>query len=777
MHEHLYDIYPIVRVMLRHIEIKKRWRSLGEDFWPNDFPAGKKTVIYGHNGSGKSTFSELLLQLSEGASPTEITWEDSQNHKVNILARGSLPSIGMSVYTNKWVRKNLAEFLDGETASSIVTLGSEAISSKEEEKFLEEEIKRIENEIDDANKKVESDKQAIEKIVRDVQSKIVAQLKVFKPDYYTNHRYKSPKIKLLLQEYSTKKPNDDEYAESIKRLGEGPLPPLKFIVERSESLTKSLVNLSSLLEKTPTRIAIEELELKPAAQSWVEQGLYLHEESERCYFCDGELTDNRREELARHFDESWLRIRSEATTLLTEVLREKSNLETWFQAVPPNPKIATHLQSKYQDAWQILKADVDKRLTTIDAVIAVLQSKANDPSCTPGEPEWLSLSAVFSIGSLNKLIDEHNDQAQRHTEIADSHAKIILDYILGSSHEDFLQLEDSSKIINNFLDDQNEKLEEKKSRLEVVRQEKFSTKVMADTLTEDLSRVYGKNHLSVQVSDDGKSYLCRRGNQPGKDLSEGEKTTLSLLYFLRSLEDLEQYSDVEKSQRIVVIDDPSSSLDREALYATHQWLVDTLKDYGQYIILTHDFNLLRLFTKSQNNAWGKSVKAISEGKTQEINFPKVTFLELFATNNEGTRNSKLLKMTDVLRKTPSEYAYLFRMVMVGLEDSADHERLFLLPNATRRILEVFASYSCPHLPNFQQALNEMVRETENGVYRDVYDFCNQYSHGEGYEMVNVLDAHMVHRQIGRCMSFLKAVDPVHFERMCQLTGTNSARVN
>lgn len=763
--------------MLRHIEIKKRWRSLGKDFWPNDLPAGKKTVIYGHNGSGKSTFSELLLHLSEGASPTEITWEDSQNNKVNILARGSLPSIGMSVYTNKWVRKNLAEFLDGETASSIVTLGNEAISSKEEKKSLEEEIKRIGINIDDAKKKAKSDEQKIEKIIRDVQSKIVAQLKFYKPDYYTNHRYKAPKIKLLLREYSSKKPSDDEYTESIKRLGEGPLPPLKSISERSESLTKSLANLSSLLEKTPTRIAIEELELKSEAQSWVEQGLYLHKESERCYFCDGELSDNRREELARHFDESWLRIRNEAETLRTEVLREKSNLETWFQAVPPNPQIASHLQPEYQAAWQIFKADVDKRLTTIDAVIAALESKAKDPSYTPGEPEWLSLSTVLSIGSLNKLIDEHNDQAQRHTEIADSHAKNILDYILSLSHEDFLQLEDSSKILNTFIDKQEKNLKEKEIRLEAVRQEKFSTKVMADTLTDDLSRVYGKNHLSVQVSDDGKSYLCRRGNQPGRDLSEGEKTTLSLLYFLRSLEDLEQHSDVEKSQRIVVIDDPSSSLDREALYATHQWLVDTLKDYGQYIILTHDFNLLRLFTKFQNNAWGKSVKAIADGKTQEINFPKVTFLELFATNNDGIRSSKLLKMTDVLRKTPSEYAYLFRMVMVGLEDSADHERLFLLPNATRRILEVFASYSCHHLPKFQHALMEMVKEAENGAYRDVYDFCNQYSHGEGYEMVNVLDAHLVHHQIGRCMSFLKAVDPVHFERMCQLTKTDSARVN
>ncbi|MGV7636673.1 AAA family ATPase, partial [Mycobacterium kansasii] len=73
--------------------------------------------------------------------------------------------------------------------------------------------------------------------------------------------------------------------------------------------------------------------------------------------------------------------------------------------------------------------------------------------------------------------------------------------------------------------------------LDEVRQAKFTTKDMADTLTRDLARVYGKDHISVAVTEDGKSYACRRGDQPGTDLSDGERTTLSLLYFLRNLED------------------------------------------------------------------------------------------------------------------------------------------------------------------------------------------------------------------------------------------------
>jgi wobble nucleotide-excising tRNase len=296
---------------------------------------------------------------------------------------------------------------------------------------------------------------------------------------------------------------------------------------------------------------------------------------------------------------------------------------------------------------------------------------------------------------------------------------------------------------------------------------------MADTLTSDLARVYGKDHLSVAVTGDGKSYACRRGDEPGTDLSDGERTTLSLLYFLRRLED-EQVPGDDPSQRVVVIDDPSSSLDREALFATHQWLLDTLRGFGQYIVLTHDFSLLRLFLKSHKNAWGKSLKKARDGDTDELRFPRAAFLEMYAASEDGERRSRIGRLPPLLINNTSEYAYLFSMVMTGVADSEDHERLFLLPNAARRVLEVFASYKAPHRPDFLQQLEVLVKVPEGEPYRDVYDFCNRFSHGEGGESIDVLDARAVHGQIRRSMEFLRAVDAEHFQRMCEATDIDPA---
>ena len=216
--------------------------------------------------------------------------------------------------------------------------------------------------------------------------------------------------------------------------------------------------------------------------------------------------------------------------------------------------------------------------------------------------------------------------------------KTVLDHIIGSRAEAFRQHEATAKSAQAEAKAAKDGADLAKHTLTDLRQKQFSNSKMAETLTKDLARVYGKDHLSVTVTNDGKSYACHRVTEPATHLSDGERTTLSLLYFLRKLED--ETISGDKSARIVVIDYPSSSLDRETLFATHQWLVDTLKGFGQYIVLTHDFGLLRLFLKSLGNAWNTSRKNITKGDADEARFPKVAFLEMYAatrTTSVGRR--------------------------------------------------------------------------------------------------------------------------------------------
>lgn len=759
--------------MLRKLDLKGPWRSLDKDFWPDDLPAGCRTVVYGHNGSGKSTFSELLLNLSESSCPTDVVWEHEDKQRTNVGVGGGGPSPSMAVFTRKWVEANLSDFLDGDSASAIVTLGKEAIDAKEEESRLRDEIEHLHGEAREAEKQHKAANQKVEKLTKEVQDRIISELREFDYSHFTKSRYSVPKVQEALRGYKGDFPDSNGHAEALKRLGEGAPAPVAEVSAPPSGAVKDLTGLAELLSETPTRVALEALEGNPKAQAWVEQGLDLHEGLDHCLFCAGALDDERRNQLARHFDESWLRIRSKAKSLLDSVAREKESLSAWHAALPAASDLASDLRSVYEAAKGRAQKDVSECVAALGVVQNALSTKVADPSATPEAPDWSVLNSTPSITVLTQAVNEHNDQARRHEEATAERKQTVLDHLLGSQGVTFRELEKHAKECANKSATSEKAAKLAERRLDQVRQAQFTTKDMADTLTKDLAQVYGKNHLSVAVTADGKSYACRRGDKPGTDLSDGERTTLSLLYFLRKLQD-EQASGCAPSQRLIVIDDPSSSLDREALFATHQWLFDTLKGFGQYIVLTHDFSLLRLFIKSHRNAWTKSLGNIKKGDVDEIRFPKVAFLEMYAAEADGKRGSKMGKLPRVLLNNTSEYAYLFSMVMAGISDSEDHERLFLLPNAVRRVLEVFASYKAPHRTDFMQQLEVLVEAQEDKPFRDVYDFCNRFSHGEGSESVDVLDARAVHGQILRCMKFLKAVDNEHFQRMCTATESDPA---
>jgi wobble nucleotide-excising tRNase len=563
-------------------------------------------------------------------------------------------------------------------------------------------------------------------------------------------------------------PDESKHADALKRLGEGAAERVGAIPDPPNGHAAALDSLVALLAETPTRVALEALAAEQGWQAWVERGLELHEHLDECLFCASPVTAERREQLAKHFDQSWFQIRERTQSLLQQVQQARSALSSWLSDVPDPKNLSSELRDGYAVYVQTVNDEVATRLTALEDIEHALQAKADDPSATPQAPDWAVLMANLSVAPLQQAVAEHNRQADEHAVVVEGRYETVLNHIIGSRSEAFRNAEAQTQTAQAEVKASNDAADLAQRALTAIRQRQFSNTQMAETLTKDLARVYGRDHLSVAVTEDGKSYACRRGDAPATHLSDGERTTLSLLYFLRKLDD-ETVSD-DKSARIVVVDDPSSSLDRESLFATHQWLVDTLKGFGQFIVLTHDFGLLRLFLKSQKNAWDDSRKKIRTGNADEERFPKAAFLEMYAaTDSDGVRRTKVAALPSMLSKHTTEYAYLFSKVMNGVAAGSDHDTLFLLPNAARRVLEVFSSYKAPHLGNFDQRLEALMGDVVSNPYRDVFDFCNRYSHGEGSESIDVLDGRVIHGQIRRCMEFLRFADAEHFDRMCKAT--------
>ncbi|MGB3520303.1 MAG: AAA family ATPase [Mycobacterium sp.] len=761
--------------MLRRLEPIDNYRSLSKGYWPSELPLGRRSVIYGHNGSGKSSFASLLLEIATDGTSTEVVWEDEfgQEHAVRVGEGG--PSPALAVFTKEWVQRNLSQFLDGATASPIVTLGEEAIEAKEQEQELVRLIEEQRANAKEAEQKRDGHAGKARKLAATAQDAIAGQLREFDYQRFSKNRFSMPTVEGRLRVYKGEFPDENKHAEALKRLGEGAAERVGTISDPPKSDSIALDGLVALLAETPSRVALEALAADKSGQEWVERGVQLHEHLDECLFCAGPISAERREQLANHFDRSWLEIRGRAQSLLQQVRQAKLALSNWLREVPEPRSLSSELRDGYAVHVAAVNDQISVRLAALEAIERVLDSKADDPSVTPQMPDGAVLNTDFSAASLQQAVAEHNQQADEHAVVVEGRYEIVLDHVIGSRSEAFRTAESQSQAAQADVKAANEAADLAQRTLTAIRERQFSNSQMAETLTKDLARVYGKNHLSVAVTEDGKSYACRRGGAPATHLSDGERTTLSLLYFLRKLED--ESTSGDQAARVVVIDDPSSSLDREALFATHQWLVDSLKGFGQFIVLTHDFGLLRLFLKSQKNAWKDSRRRRSrEGDVNEERFPKVAFLEMYATAGEGGRCTKVAALPPMLLQHTTEYAYLFRQVMDGVVNGTDHDRLFLLPNAARRVLEVFTSYKAPHLGNFDQRLESLMGDDASNPYRDVYDFCNRFSHGEGSESIDVLDGRVVHGQIRRCMEFFKFADTEHFERMCKATGADPVAV-
>ena len=429
------------QIVLRRIDLKDSWRSLDKGFWSGELPAGGRTVVYGHNGSGKSTLSELLLSLADGACATNVVWEDEDKRRTAVGPGSPGPATAMAVFTRKWVEAILSAFLDGASVSAIVTLGKEAIDAKDEEVRLVKEIQKLRDDATEASKQYKATTAKIDKLAREVQENIVSELKVFDYNPYTKNRYSVPKVQEDLRAYKGEFPDTTAHAEALKRLGQGAPSIVRQVVAPPAGVASSLTGLSELMAETPTRIAIQVLEGDRAAQTWVEQGLQLHEGLDHCQFCSAEISKDRRDRLAHHFDESWLEIRSRAKTLRDSVSNEKHRLAGWYEYLPTVESLASELQPVYEGALSRAKADVEERITALSLVESALDAKSADPSAVPETPNWTVLRVPQATTVLARAVTEHNGQAHRHEEVTFERKQTVLDHLVGSQAEAFRTLE------------------------------------------------------------------------------------------------------------------------------------------------------------------------------------------------------------------------------------------------------------------------------------------------------------------------------------------------
>lgn len=247
-------------------------------------------------------------------------------------------------------------------------------------------------------------------------------------------------------------------------------------------------------------------------------------------------------------------------------------------------------------------------------------------------------------------------------------------------------------------------------------------KVESKSIAKYLQKL-GVGHFIVDISDSEEENVIIKYRDSAVEksrirncLSEGEKTALAFAYFLSKFEN-EVNADEDIKASVVVIDDPISSLDENRLYSTATLIKEVFYNARQLVVLSHNFLFLKFFYSCCNKA-------------------ACLFLS----------DCTLTELPEELKNFETPYYYMLRKIeQYVAEENRDYIQAKLyLPNMIRRVLETFLSFKfsrivgrgkrSPGLNEFgdnidQTSYDELTKSELKAIINDIVKITDAHSHG------------------------------------------------
>lgn len=724
---------------------------------------GKWSVIYGGNGTGKSTVSELLRLCGEGAPPCAIrarTWDGAALASKHIGPSEQPLGYSVRAFNSEYVRRNLSEFLDGSGhCNGLVYIGEATIESARRAAALREVIKEAEGRLVVLAEHTPSLEAAPREALDAAKSSAISALEGFDPREFNPTRYNITKVKANFEADWCREVAPAERIVLKQLVATTSLNELTLAEYPDPKIAELFTEVNGLVTRPILSSVDPVLREDPDRERWVETGLRLHNAGDTCKYCGSPVSPETIARYEAHFDTSLTALRADLSETSARITSRIGTLTGWRDSIPAAEEIEAGVRDGYRlDLTQVVAA-LEGEIQCLDTLREAVQAREAAPF-TPMPPVATPLPPTNQIRPLTEALAKHetsranlaarrDDAALRlHGDALVRH-KAAYDAAVGR-HGRLVRAVDALK----------GRAERLRRELSIETESRHDTSRLARELSSDLGVYLGHDQLRIEVSPDGKAYRVLRSNRPAENLSDGERNSLALLYFLRSLEE----SPVDPDNTIVVVDDPVSSLDKEAIFAAYSMLRERLDVYRQAILLTHDFEFFRLCHLGLRSQYREEVS------DSHPDHPRVTFLEFYAQvtsqNGAAIRALGLRELNSAVLRHPTEYHYLFWRLARALSTPDDPE-LPLLPNAGRRLLEGFLSFKAPGATDLRSRLDQVAAHGQvDAVLKDrVYRFANGLSHREEPSPRGGLDFPAIARELAMLMEFLRVADAEHFRRM------------
>ena len=430
--------------------------------------------------------------------------------------------------------------------------------------------------------------------------------------------------------------------------------------------------------------------------------------------------------------------------------------------IPSAEALYDHLVPEFQTCERNLREALVSARGFLAAAVQTLEDKKrrafeevrlklNPPLVDGGEVE-----------ELNAVIKMHNAECDAFESRVEEARKRLARHMIAAKLEEFVRLRDSAA--QGIADRQTmeQRVRDLDSEIVELEREIVEHRQPAEELNQDLRTYLGHGELSLGIKETG--YTITRGGVPASTVSEGDTTAIAILYFLKSLRDKR----FELRRGVVVLDDPVSSLDANALFLAFGFIRDRAEDAGQLFVLTHSFSFFRQVRNWFRHLPGQRKKVVSNRPAQ--------FFMLDSRQEDNVRSSAIRELDPLLADYESEYHYLFARIHEATTGLASQhlEENYALPNMARRMLEAFLAFRKPHVSGGLRRKMDAVPFDAAKKLR-ILRFLHTHSHSIGvgapeHDLTALAEGPSV---LSDLLEMIKALDSEHFSAMVQLVAPSA----
>lgn len=567
--------------------------------------------VFGSNGTGKTTISRVIAD--EGNFPMcKIMWKGGTK-------------LQPMVYNHDFVEKNLNPSTE---LKGVFTLGEQQIDTLNK-------IATAKVDLDALTKKIETLTQGLQgengaggkkgelaTLEASLKDKCWAQKQKHDATLqgaFEGCRGSAEKFKAkVLQEFTSNTATLVTLVELGKKAGTifGSTPTSEQVIGSIETAKLVAHETNPILKKRvigKNDVDIAAMIKKLGNSDWVSEGRAFYEQNESlCPFCQQNTTEAFAKSLSEYFDEAFVTDSKAIDDLITDYSTDAARLQQQVASIIAVP-------SKFLDTE---KLKTEKEL--LDSKVTInMQRLAGKKKEASQIVELESLSNVVEAirmlsDSGNALVAEHNKTVANLSKERSTLTAQVWKYVLEELKTDLAVYKAAREALDKAITAMTEQVatattDKAKKTAEIRELEKQTTSVQPtiDGINALLAS-FGFQGFSLTIAANGTTYKLVRsdGSNAKTTLSEGEKTFVTFLYFYHLLKGSDSDSGMT-TDRIVVFDDPVSSLDSDILFIVGS-LIKKLFDevragtghIKQVFVLTHNvyFHKEVTFNPKRTNA-------------------------------------------------------------------------------------------------------------------------------------------------------------------------------